>query len=193
MRCATHRPANIFYLLLPIKKPTTPTSSPAVFPRRHCQKGAFCKGFLPLYSFSSSHCPVCHTETEKAFSFFHMFTSANTAEALKANFGEWQIFLILLNKRKGTKYYFLYDVIWTVYINCLIPTPVKNLAYVRKILYNSKQVSLTSFAARLLAASKEQDNLCSVWPYKHLLRVFSSKQSNRLTSRFQAQFWSWSH
>lgn len=81
-----------------------------------------CKGYLPLYSFSSPHCPLCHVDTEKMFNFFHMFTSANTAEAIKANFGELQNFLILVNKRKGINYYFLYNPLWMVYINCLIPT-----------------------------------------------------------------------
>lgn len=56
-----------------------------------------------------------------------MFTSADTAEAIKAKFCEQQIFLILLNKRKDKSYYFLYDVLWMVYINCFILTLVQNI------------------------------------------------------------------
>jgi len=78
---------------------TTPTSSLAVSFPMPLSERSLCKGFLSLCLFSSSHYPIYHVGTETTFNFFHMFTSANTDKATKANFGKWQIFLILLFKQ----------------------------------------------------------------------------------------------
>lgn len=66
-----HRPANIFNFLLPIKKPTTPTSSLAVsFPDATVRKEFFAKNYCPFTHFLYLTVPFVLQEQERHLMFF---------------------------------------------------------------------------------------------------------------------------